>query len=214
MRILYILSLLLFSISSFSQNRLIKLIKKSKPAVCTILTYDDSGTLIQMGSGFFISETGDVVTNYHVLSGGYCSFIENSDGIKFIIDSIIGWDDTLDICKLKICNEGYKFKYLKFNHKIGKSGQKVFTIGSPGGYKNTSNIGIICSERNLDGFGEVYGLTIPITGGMSGSPVIEYDGKVIGIITFVIVEEYNYLNFAISSENIKYLKRVSLSKLP
>jgi len=45
------------------------LIKRIKPSTVIIFAYDDKGEFLQLGSGFFISQNGDVITNYHVIQG-------------------------------------------------------------------------------------------------------------------------------------------------
>jgi S1-C subfamily serine protease len=46
------------------------LVQKAKPAVVEILTYDQQNKLLKTGTGFFISPDGELLTNYHVISGG------------------------------------------------------------------------------------------------------------------------------------------------
>ncbi|MFH0775495.1 MAG: S1C family serine protease, partial [bacterium] len=55
--------------STLTQESLPEIVKRVEPSVVVILTYDDKGEALGQGSGFFISQEGDVITNRHVLSG-------------------------------------------------------------------------------------------------------------------------------------------------
>jgi len=52
-----------------SNESLPSIIKRIKPSVVIVFTYDNKGEFLKLGSGFFISQNGDVITNYHVLQG-------------------------------------------------------------------------------------------------------------------------------------------------
>ncbi len=56
---------------------------KVKPAVVTILTYDDKGEPLAQGSGFFTSPMGHVITNRHVLENASRAILETSDGTRY-----------------------------------------------------------------------------------------------------------------------------------
>jgi len=52
------------------QDGLPALIKKMEPSIVVIVTYGRNGSMLGQGSGFFVDQEGDVVTNFHVLQAG------------------------------------------------------------------------------------------------------------------------------------------------
>ena len=66
-----------------------------------------------------------------------------------------------------------------------EQGQKVYTIGSPVGLKHTVTSGIVSGLRRYEG--NVYIQTdAPINPGNSGGPLIDMNGKIIGVNTMVV----------------------------
>jgi len=59
--------LLLLLPPAFAQERLSSVIKQVQPSVVTITTHDESGRAVGQGSGFFVNETGHIITNHHVM---------------------------------------------------------------------------------------------------------------------------------------------------
>ena len=78
--------LIVFSTSIFASGTidesLPSLIKRIKPSVVIVFAYDNKGEFLQLGSGFFISQNGDVITNYHVLQGASSAEIKTADEKK------------------------------------------------------------------------------------------------------------------------------------
>jgi S1-C subfamily serine protease len=69
--LVFFVSHILFAIFGLSKDKkdLPTIYKEISPSIVLILTNDEKGENISLGRGFFISEEGDVVTNYHVLQG-------------------------------------------------------------------------------------------------------------------------------------------------
>ena len=59
------------------------LFNQVNPAVATVLTYDSGNNIFMQGSGFFISQDGDFITNYHVLKGAYYVVIKFHNEIEY-----------------------------------------------------------------------------------------------------------------------------------
>ena len=62
------------------------LVQKAKPAVVEILTYDQQNKLLKTGTGFFISPDGELLTNYHVISGGSSITAKMPNGAFFFFE--------------------------------------------------------------------------------------------------------------------------------
>ncbi|HMW32291.1 MAG TPA: trypsin-like peptidase domain-containing protein [bacterium] len=149
-----------------------------------------------LGSGFIISSDGYIVTNHHVINGAVEIVVTLTDGTKYPA-KIVGGDKTTDIALLKIEPER-KLKYLEFgdSEKL-LIGEWVIAMGNPFGLfdinsQPTVTVGVI-SATNRD-FGlvdndHVYQNMIQtdaaINGGNSGGPLLNSNGEVIGMNTFI-----------------------------
>jgi tetratricopeptide (TPR) repeat protein len=183
---------------------LTSLIKRIKPSTVIIFAYDDKGEFLQLGSGFFISQNGDVITNYHVLQGASSAEIKTADEKTYPIAYIVAGDEQNDVIRLSV-NIPSQYVYpLSLSKTIPEVGERIIVYGSPLGLENTVSDGIVSAIREIPDYGRVIQITAPISPGSSGSPVLNLQGEVIGIASFQLVEGQN-LNFAIPSEKITSL---------
>ena len=180
------------------------LIKRIKPSTVIIFAYDDKGEFLKLGSGFFISQNGDVITNYHVLQGASSAEIKTADEKTYPIAYIVAGDEQNDVIRLSV-NIPSQYVYpLSLSKTIPEVGERIIVYGSPLGLENTVSDGIVSAIRDIPDYGRIIQITAPISPGSSGSPVLNMQGEVIGIASFQIVEGQN-LNFAIPSERITSL---------
>jgi serine protease Do len=150
-----------------------------------------------MGSGFIIDEEGHILTNEHVVEHATEIVVNLADGRQFEAD-LIGSDPALDLALLKI--DGQDLPYAP----LGESddliiGEWAIAIGNPYGYilKDTRpsvTVGVISAiARDFDPRqGRVYRNMIQtdaaINPGNSGGPLVNAEGEVIGINTFIFTE--------------------------
>jgi S1-C subfamily serine protease len=180
------------------------LIKRIKPSTVIIFAYDDKGKFLQLGSGFFISQNGDVITNYHVIQGASSAEIKTADGKTYPITYILAGDEPNDLIRLSVNIPSSSVYPLSLCQTIPEVGERIIVYGSPLGLENTVSDGIISAIRDIPDYGRIIQITAPISPGSSGSPVLNLQGEVIGIATFQLIEGQN-LNFAIPSEKITSL---------
>jgi len=184
-----------------SNESLPSLIKSIKPSTVIIFVYDGKGEFLQLGSGFFISQNGDVITNYHVIQGASSAEIKTADEKTYPITYIVAGDEKNDVIRLSV-NIPSQYVYpLSLSKTIPEVGERIIVYGSPLGLENTVSDGIVSAIRDIPDYGRIIQITAPISPGSSGSPVLNMQGEVIGIATFQLVEGQN-LNFAIPSERI------------
>ncbi len=187
-----------------STENLPTLIKRITPSAVIVFAYDDKGEFLKLGSGFFISQNGDIITNYHVLWGASSAEVKTSDGKTYPITYIVAEDEQSDIIRLSV-NISSPYVYpLSLSKTIPEVGERIIVYGSPLGLENTVSDGIVSAIRDIPDYGRIIQITAPISPGSSGSPILNMKGEVIGIATFQIVEGQN-LNFAIPSERIASL---------
>jgi tetratricopeptide (TPR) repeat protein len=174
-----------------------EIVAKTKPAVVEIVTTDDKGSTNRLGTGFFISPDGQVVTNQHVAEGAASIAAINNNGAVFVFERVVAQPAGVDLAILKFRATDVPFL------KLGKSttaleGQKVIVIGNPTGLTGTVSDGIISAFRESRSMIQI---SAPISHGSSGSPVMDETGQVIGVATLVSEEGQN-LNFAIAVEKV------------
>jgi len=194
-----------------STENLPTIIKRIKPSVVIILAYDGKGEFLKLGSGFFISQNGDIITNYHVLQGASSAEVKTSDGKTYPITYIVAEDEQNDIIRLSVDIPSKYVLPLSLSETIPEIGERIIVYGSPLGLENTVSDGIVSSVREIFNYGKIIQITAPISPGSSGSPVLNMKGEVIGIATFQFIEGQN-LNFAIPSERIANLNLIEEEK--
>jgi len=187
---------ILFSAVVFSAQLpdFVDLVEKSQPSVVSISTTvkvrqrsffsgrpSSGSSRGPSGSGFIISKDGYVITNNHVVDGVEKIFVRLHNG-NDIEAEIVGTDAETDIALLKI-----DLKNL-IPLQIGdidatKVGSWVVAIGAPFGYEQTVTAGIVSAKSRS--VGEQYipyvQTDVAINPGNSGGPLIDMNGKVIGI---------------------------------
>ncbi len=190
--------------SSDTTRSLPNLIKKVQRSIVTVYAVFKSRRR-KAGSGFFIKGKQLIVTNYHVIAKATSLFIRDYNGKLFKISRVVAFSIPHDIAILHLGHKGYIFHHLRLSNRLPQVGEPIVVIGSPLGllYHTVSN-GIVSGVRKVKKYGYLIQFTAPISQGSSGSPLLNYGGKVIGIVTLSIKTGQN-LNFAISSRHIHEL---------
>ena len=140
------------------------------------------------GSGFVYDDKGHIVTNNHVVQDAEKIVVEFYDGEQ-VEAKVVGTDPKADVAVIKVPSTTYR-PLPKGKSGNVKVGDWVLAIGSPFGFDQTVTSGIISAlGRNdahiLDPRGDSYEDFIQtdaaINPGNSGGPLVDLDGKVIGI---------------------------------
>lgn len=206
----YIIYIILICISLTSCKKSIKdIITDTEDATFVVYTYNSFGSPQGIGSGFFIDDKGIGITNYHVLDGAIKASIKTSDGSEYEIDKVLASDKDWDILKFSIKNpERKSFETLDFRNKEMEKGDIVYNISNPLGLESTVSEGIVSSLREDGRHGKTVQITAPISPGSSGSALLDKQGKVFAVATF-LKEGGQNLNFGVSitSERIADLQK-------
>lgn len=159
------------------------------------------GTDISQGTGFIISDDGYVVTNAHVIAEGQFIRILNYESNNWIDAEFIGWDETFDIAVLKIPDQNYDSLKFADSDDI-KVGEKTIALGNPLGLAFSVSEGIVSAlhREGPNGMSVYIQVDTPLNRGNSGGPLVNKEGKVIGINNFKLQNSEN-LGFALESNS-------------
>jgi serine protease Do len=208
------------------QDATIMAIKKIKPAVVSIIVYNENSALnydlstgsssvqkekVQKGSGtgFLISADGYILTNKHVAD----AVPENTGSFRIMLNSgkeyyaqLIGKDPIYDLAILKIFDKNLPFVELGNSDKL-EIGTTVMAIGNTlGRYQNSATKGIVSGlgrsiiagdqSGNDESLDNLIQTDAEINPGNSGGPLIDLKGRVVGI-DVAIDTSGNSIGFAI-----------------
>jgi serine protease Do len=163
------------------------------------------------GSGFILSQDGEIITNEHVIDGASRIYVRLADG-RELKAQILGSDKAGDIALLKIDAKGLKPIRIGNSDQV-KPGQWAVAIGSPFGFDHSVTAGVVSAKgRSLPGennqrYVPYLQTDVAINPGSSGGPLFNVKGEVIGINAQILTESggYNGLSFSIP---INYALRV------
>jgi serine protease Do len=139
-----------------------------------------------LGSGFFVSADGYVVTNNHVVDHGRDFTITTQDGSDYHA-KLIGTDDKTDLAVLKV-TASRTFPFVKFSEDPIRVGEWVMAVGNPFGLGGTVTAGIVSATGREIGSGSYDNyiqIDAPVNKGNSGGPTFNLKGEVIGINTAI-----------------------------
>jgi S1-C subfamily serine protease len=160
------------------------------------------------GSGFVISTDGYMVTNHHVIENANNIKTSFADGLE-LTASLIGADPSTDMAVLKVYKED--LKPLQFaNSDLLEPGQIAIAIGNPMGLQHTVTAGVVSATgrtlRATNGrlIDDVIQTDAALNPGNSGGPLVNSEGKIIGVNTAVIAAAQG-LCFAVSSNLATYV---------
>ncbi len=159
------------------------------------------------GSGFIISTDGYILTNNHVVEEAEKVEVELTDGRKYSA-VITGTDPESDIAVLKIDAKNLQCLELADSNKL-EVGEWVLAIGNPLGLSHTVTAGIVSAKgRNRLGLATLEDFIqtdAAINFGNSGGPLINLDGKVVGINSAIAGSTGNIgIGFAVPINMAKY----------
>jgi len=154
-----------------------------------------------LGSGFIISEDGYIVTNNHVVAEADEIKVNIQGGPEGVDAEIVGRDSETDLALIKI-DVDKDLPVLEFGDSdAAKVGQWVVAIGNPFGLDHSVTAGIISAKGRIIGsgpFDDFIQTDASINPGNSGGPLLNMDGKVIGINSAIIASGQG-IGFAIPS---------------
>ncbi|MFO7707400.1 MAG: tetratricopeptide repeat-containing serine protease family protein [Desulfobacterales bacterium] len=188
-----------------ADSNLTRLVKKIQPAVVTVIAYDMQRHIAGIGTGFFVSPRGHLITNFHVLAGNFAADIRTSKGNSYPVKAVLAENKAADLLKLQVDIPPEEVSWIPVGDRLPKIAERIVVVGSPMGLEQTVSEGIVSSLREVPVIGPVFQMSAPISPGSSGSPVVNARGQVLGIATFQFVQGQN-LNFAVTTQQMSALR--------
>ena len=205
--------ILLLAPAAFADDNLPALVKRVKPTVVAIATYDATGEALMTGSGFFL-RPGQVVTNLHVVRGAVRAEIKTLDGKGkvFPVNGTLAVDEEGDLALLSVEMPLERAKVSELAHELPDEGETIFVIGNPLKLEGSVSDGIVSAVREVPNSYRIIQITAPISHGNSGSPVFNLKGQVLGVVTVKVTNGQN-INLAIAAARVAQLTAGKLQPL-
>ncbi len=205
----------LLSEVSAAQQAAVNVYKRVSPSVVHIAVEGssifDSGT----GSGFVYDRKGHIVTNHHVVASGRNVIVTLSDDTRAPAE-VVGTDPSSDLAVIKVDVP----EPLLVPVELGDSnrlqvGEQAIAIGNPFGFERTMTVGVVSSlgrvvpQENNGGYrfsiANLIQTDAAVNPGNSGGPLIDIQGRVIGINSFIFSETgvSSGVGFAIPVDTVK-----------
>lgn len=212
-RLFSIALVLLLTSAIRAQESLPSLVKRVKPAVVAIATYDANGEAVMTGSGFFL-RPGQVVTNLHVVRGAVRAEIKTLDGKGkvFPVNGTLAIDEEGDLALLSVDMPLERARTTELASELPDEGEPIFVIGNPLKLEGSVSDGIVSAVREVPNSYRIIQITAPISHGNSGSPVFNLRGQVLGVVTVKVTNGQN-INLAIAAARVAELKARKLQPL-
>jgi len=186
------------------------------------VNFEDGGRRLQssIGSGVILSADGLVLTNAHVVGPRAVEITVTLANLENVGAKLVGWDHWTDLALLRLDMADINRRKLSFAHaEFGDSdklypGETVYAVGTPFGLTRTVTRGIISNtsqyfeaDREVEGyetglFNTWLQTDAAINPGNSGGPLVNEDGKVVGITSRGFMGANN-LGFAIPANTAK-----------
>jgi serine protease Do len=165
-----------------------------------------SGTAV--GSGFFVTSDGDIVTNEHLVAKGKRIEVTTDSGTTYDA-KVVGVDPQSDLALIKV-GAVSDFPYVRLAAGTPRIGDWVLAIGNPFGLGGTVTAGIVsASGRDIGGgaYDDLIQIDAPVNLGNSGGPTFNVRGEVIGVNTAIFSPSGGSIGvaFDIPAETVEFV---------
>jgi S1-C subfamily serine protease len=176
----------------FDQNNVTSIFDQASPAVFEIdVTQNSTGVFGRsfsegQGSGFLIDSQGHILTNNHVVDGA--NTVKVVVGANSVDAKVLGTDPIHDLALLSVdASTVSGITPLEFaDSNAVKRGQMAVAIGNPYGLDDTVTVGVVSGlDRTIENLTGMIQTDASLNPGNSGGPLLDVNGKVIGINTAI-----------------------------
>ncbi len=157
--------------------------EKIRKSLVVVSHLGRDGSITGSGTGFVISEDGLVATCKHVIGEARRIKVELADGAVHDVTEVHAWDRKQDLAVLRIGEKGLTPLRLGDSDTL-RQGSPIVAMGNPHGLEFSVVQGVVSAMRDVREDGtQMIQLAIPIEPGNSGSPLLDYEGNVHGVLT-------------------------------
>jgi len=150
--------------------------------------FDVPRTTVALGSGVIVRHDGYIITNYHVVKGAGKLTVKLRDGRQFEA-TVVGSDPPTDLAVVRVAAADLPVADMGNSDEIAV-GHIVLAIGNPYGLERTVTQGIISATGRANvgiaDYEDFIQTDAAINPGNSGGPLIDIEGKIIGINTAIL----------------------------
>ena len=162
---------------------------------------------IATGTGFFITDTGYMLTNEHVIADALAIYVVS--GGEQLSAEIIDASQREDIALLKVAT---KSKPIPISSRSAKKGEEVAVLGYPNisvqGNELKATFGHINSLSGINNDASLLQFDAPIQPGNSGGPLISSNGDVIGIATATLKQDVALSTTGSLAQGVNYAVKI------
>lgn len=170
----------------------LRLFERSRSAVVRLGSLDPGSMAMGLGTGFFISPGGELLTAYHVVSEGQLFQVQTLGGQRYPA-RLVAFDAAADVALLKVDVPG-PFPYLNLSPRPPQVGEGVLAIGNSGGDflqpREGKLLRLEAAASRADFPQGTLEMDARLAPGDSGGPIINGLGQVIGVVSYIRVDEY------------------------
>ena len=151
------------------------------------------------GSGFIFESDGYIITNHHVVDGADQIIVRLADRREFEAE-LVGSDPLSDVALLKIDASGLPTLKLGNSDSL-RPGEWVVAIGSPFNFDQSVTAGIVSAKgrsTNQQQYVPFIQTDVAINRGNSGGPLLNMDGEVVGINSWILSSGGGYMGLSFS----------------
>ena len=203
------------ALSNSENEDAVDLIAKTETSVVRLTVINLDWT-VATGSGFVVDERGTIATNYHVVDNARGVVVDFQNGEMAGVEGVLYLDRFRDIALIRAERLPTGIRPLLIEKTHPRKGERVVAIGAPLGLSFSASEGIVSATRSANEVSRLVGMelrgdwiqtTAAISKGNSGGPLINRQGKVVGLNTlathyFEGVENGENINFAISGAEL------------
>lgn len=177
---------------------------QARRSVVIVNTYDDRGAPLFQGTGFFVARD-QVVTNSHVIKTARTIRIKTFSGKTSTVRSVIIANDQSDLALLRVENPEPETISLELDRSNPIEGEPVTLISNPLNSRWKISYGQVHQIWDFNNAGKRIEISASVMPGSSGGPVINQQGRVIGVAVMHVTSADD-LFFAIPSSSVLELQ--------
>jgi regulator of sirC expression with transglutaminase-like and TPR domain len=183
-------------------SRAAELAKKVRPSLVSIEPAGRDAEVAGVGTGFVISADGLIATNMHVIGEARGLKVELPDGKHLEVAGIHAWDREKDLAIIRVQATDLPALTLGDSSTLAQ-GDYVAAMGNPFGLRFSVVEGVVSAMQEVEGR-KLVQLAMPIEQGNSGGPLLDKDGRVMGLVSMRSALTAN-LGFAVPVNELRTL---------